>query len=73
MSQLWDSIPAPLRTVLNVVAGAAVAAGINYLVLHVSDGAVDLNALGQAVLVAAGTALVRALNPVDTQYGIGSN
>ena len=70
---LWDSIPAPVRTIVNVVIGAGFAAGLDYVIAHVSGGALDLNALGKVVLVACGTALVRALNPVDTTYGIGSS
>lgn len=73
MSQVWESIPAPVRTILNVVVGAAFAAAVSYVIGHLSGGSLDLNALGQAVLIAAGTALVRAINPADTVYGVGSN
>ena len=72
MTQVWESIPGPIRTIINVVVGAAFAAAVSYIISHVSGGSIDLNALGQAVLVAAGTALVRAINPADTQYGVGS-
>jgi len=73
MSSFWVSIPAPIRTVINVVAGAAVAAGVSYIANHITGGAIDLTALGQAVLIAASTALVRAINPADTAYGVGSD
>lgn len=73
MTNFWESIPPAIRTIINVVVGAAFAAAVSYVIGHLSGGSLDLNALGQAVLVAAGTALVRAINPADTQYGIGSN
>ena len=73
MTQIWDSIPPAIRTIINVVVGAAFAAAVSYVVGNLSGGSIDLNALGQAVLVAAGTALVRAINPADTAYGVGSN
>jgi hypothetical protein len=73
MTQVWESIPPAIRTIINVVVGAAFAAAVTYVVGNISGGSIDLNALGQAVLIAAGTALVRAINPVDTAYGVGSN
>ena len=72
MTQIWESIPPAIRTIINVVVGAAFAASVSYLVGNLSGGSIDLNALGQAVLIAAGTALVRAINPADTAYGVGS-
>ena len=73
MTQVWESIPPAIRTIINVVVGAAFAAAVTYVVGNISGGSIDLNALGQAVLIAAGTALVRAINPADTAYGFGSN
>jgi len=73
MIQIWESIPPAIRTIINVVVGAAFAAAVSYLLGNLSGGSIDLNALGQAVLIAAGTALVRAINPADTAYGVGSN
>jgi len=73
MTQVWESIPPAIRTIINVVVGAAFAAAVSYLVGNLSGGSIDLNALGQVVLIAAGTALVRAINPADTAYGVGSN
>ena len=72
MTSFWLSIPAPIRTVINVVLGSAVAAAVSYVANNLTGGAIDLGALGQAVLVAAMTALVRAINPADPAYGIGS-
>jgi len=72
MTQIWESIPPAIRTIINVVVGAAFAAAVSYLIGNLSGGSIDLNALGQAVLIAAGTALVRAINPADTAYGLGS-
>jgi len=72
MTELWESIPPAIRTIINVVVGAAFAAAVSYLLGNLSGGSIDLNALGQAILIAAGTALVRAINPADTAYGVGS-
>lgn len=72
VSSFWESIPAPIRTVINVVAGAAFAAGIGYVVDHISGGSIDVSALVSVILTAAGTALVKAINPADTSYGVGS-
>lgn len=74
MTVFWNKIPAPLRTVLNVVLGAGVAAFVTYLTGVVSGGTFDVSLAVQAVLTAVGTALVKALNPVDTGtpgYGVG--
>ncbi len=68
----WDSLPAPLRSVINVCAGAALASFVAYLGRIVAGESFDLNAAVQVVLVAVSTALVRALNPLDSAYGVGS-
>lgn len=70
LRSLWEQIPVPVRTIINVVAGAAFAALVAYLTGVVSGGTFDLSAAWQAVLVAASTALVRAINPLDTGYGV---
>lgn len=72
LRRFWDSIPAALRTIINVALGAAFAAAVSYLTGVVSGGAFDLNALVEVVLTAIGTAVVRALNPADAIYGFGS-
>ena len=68
----WDSIPTYVRTLINVALGAALAAGVTYLTGVVSGDPFDLNLFVGAVLTAVGTAVVRALNPVDVAYGLGS-
>jgi hypothetical protein len=73
MTQVWESIPPAIRTIINVVVGAAFAAAVTYVVGNLSGGNIDLNALGKVVVVAASTALVRAINPTDTAYGVGSS
>jgi len=75
LRKFWNAIPAPLRTVINVVLGAVVAALANYVTVTVSDGSFDINTAWQIVLAAFSTALVRALNPLDTgtpAYGAGA-
>ena len=68
----WASIPAPVRTMLNVVLGAAAAAGVSYLAANIGHP-VDLTIAGQTVFVAIATALVRTLNPADASFGVGSS
>lgn len=68
----WDRIPRQFRTIINVVAGSAFAALVNYLVVVVGGATFDINLAINAVLTAVGTALARALNPLDDGYGLGS-
>lgn len=70
---LWDGIPVYVRTLINVALGAAFAAGVTYLMSVVNGSAFDLNLFVSAVLTAVGTAVVRALNPADTAYGVGAD
>lgn len=72
LQNAWNAIPLPARTILNVVFGAAFAALVAYLTGVVSGGSFELTAAWRAVLTAAMTALVRALNPLDGVYGAGS-
>ena len=72
MQQLWDSIPGPIRSIINVCLGAALAAAVAYLTQVVSGDSFDVNALVATVATAIGTALVRALNPLDSGYGVGA-
>lgn len=75
LGYLWDSIPTPIRTVLNV----AIAAGVLVVVSAVIDAqgvtGVDWSGTGVAALNAVGlgiaTAVLRALNPLDDAYGLG--
>lgn len=69
----WDSIPLPLRSILNVCLGAALAATVGYLTRVVAGDSFDPSLLLSVVATAVGTALVRALNPLDTAYGAGSD
>lgn len=71
--KIWDALPLPVRTILNVVFGAAFAALVAYLTGVVSGGTFELTAAWQAVLTAAMTALVRAMNPLDGVYGAGAD
>jgi hypothetical protein len=68
----WNALPAYVRTVINVALGAALAAAVTYLGGVVNGEPFDLNLFVAAVLTGIGTAVVRALSPIDTAYGIGS-
>jgi hypothetical protein len=72
LAALWEKIPTPLRTIINVALGAALAAAVGYLTQVVSGDKFDVNVFLAVVATAVGTAVVRALNPADTGYGLGS-
>lgn len=74
MQAFWDSIPAPIRTIINVAFAAlltwAATDGLDQL------AAIDLPTWAKGLLVAVATAVVRALNPLDSGtpgYGIGTS
>jgi hypothetical protein len=71
----WDSLPGPVRTVLNVfVAGSVAVVGAAVVNAGGVTG-VDWSATGLAALNAGAlgvvTAILRAVNPIDDAYGIG--
>jgi len=72
--KFWDALPAQVRSVVNVLAGAAVTALVGYVAANY--GHLNLNEAWQVVLAALGTAastvLVRTVNPADTTYGAGA-
>ena len=72
MQQFWDAIPAPLRSIINVCLGAALAAAVGYLTKVVAGDSFDPSLLVSVVATAVGTALVRWLNPLDSAYGVGA-
>lgn len=70
MSDLWNALPLPLRSALNVAFAALV-------VWVVTDGVDLLNASelpewAKGLLVAVVVPAIRALNPADDAYGIGA-
>ena len=71
MSDLWNRIPAQIRTVINVALGAlltwAATDGLDLL------GSADLDPVWKGLLVGVATAIVRSLNPADTVYGVGAH
>jgi hypothetical protein len=71
ITELWESIPGPIRTIINVVLGAVVLT-LGESIVAAGGVPTDINALGQALLLAASTAFVRAINPLDSVYGAGS-
>ena len=73
LQSLWEQIPLPVRSIINVCMGAALAAAVGCLTRVVSGDSFDPSLLLSAVATAIGTALVRALNPLDSAYGAGSD
>lgn len=71
LRKLWDSIPGPLRTLINIGLGAALTAATQYLFTLARPGDFNLNTAVDVVWLAVSTAIVRALNPADTAYGVG--
>lgn len=59
----WESIPGPIRTIINGFLGLLLAALVGYLATG------DLS-WKDAVLIPFTQMIVRFLNPVDQQYGV---
>lgn len=72
--KLWDAIPLPVRTILNVGITGALLVFFGAIVSAKGVTGVDWAAVGRATLDAFGlgvaTAVVRSLNPLDTLYGV---
>lgn len=73
IKRIWNGIPLWVRSILNVVIGAALTALVQYVVGLATPGDFDPNAAVDIVWVAATTALWRALNPLDAAYGVGKH
>jgi hypothetical protein len=70
----WNSLPPAMRTIINVALGAAFTALTQYAVTLAAPGDFDPSTAVNVLWVAVSTAVVRALNPLDTgtpAYGIG--
>lgn len=71
----WDSLPGPVRTVLNVFVAGAVLVVVAAVVKAQGVTGVDWYATGEAALnvgaLGVATAIGRALNPIDDAYGLG--
>lgn len=70
MSDLWNALPLPLRSALNVAAAALI-------VWAITDGVGLLNsselpAWVKGLLIAVVVPALRALNPADDAYGINA-
>jgi hypothetical protein len=74
-ARVWEAVPAPLRTILNVAVAAAITVGGGALVNYVTS--LNLPPWLAAIAVPFVTALVRALNPGDgvltSGYGFGAS
>lgn len=73
---LWEFLPAPARTVVNVVVGAAVVATVGFFYAVAQGQAFDWRVLWLGVFNAVATAAWKALNPLDTGtegYGLGTS
>lgn len=68
--ELWDSLPNPVKTIINVVVGAGIASAAVYL-KSLNGGPVDISLLWAAFITGASTAFWRAINPLDALYGLG--
>lgn len=72
---LWRALPAPWRTIINVVVGAAIVSVVGGLYAVSQGQPFDWRVLLLGVFNAVATALWRALNPVDSTdtggYGLG--
>lgn len=71
MSDLWNRLPLQVRTIVNVAFAA-------FLVWAATDGldllsSADLAPVWKGLLLAVTTAVIRALNPADDAYGLGSS
>ena len=77
LQAIWDAIPLPIRTVLNVGLTGGIVAIISAVVLKGGVTNVDWSLTGKAALNAAGlgvaVAIFRSLNPLDKAYGTGSS
>jgi hypothetical protein len=73
---LWVSIPAPIRTIINVAVAAAVLVIVSAVIKAQGVTGVDWGATGISAIDAFGlgvaTAVLRWLNPLDNGYGVGS-
>ena len=70
LARLWNKIPAPVRTVVNIALGAAFTALAQYVVNLATPGDFNPNTAVDVLWVGVTTAIVRYLNPVDAAYGI---
>ena len=72
---LWNALPAPARSFVNVIVGAAITATAGYLLSVLRGEPFNVTtwwaAVAAALSTAVSTILVRALNKADTAYGIG--
>jgi len=76
LKNAWNKIPLPVRTIINVAIAASVVSVASVIISNNGVTSVDwlvttLSAVN-IFFVSIATAAVRALNPLDDAYGIGS-
>jgi len=76
LKRVWNKIPLPIRTILNVAIAASVVSVASVILANNGVTSVDwlvttLSAVN-IFFVSVATAVVRALNPLDDAYGYGS-
>ena len=71
----WEKIPAPIRTIINVSVAGALVFFFGQVVAANGVTSLDWAAVGSQTLDAfalgVATAALRALNPLDSAYGLG--
>jgi hypothetical protein len=71
LARIWNGVPLWIRSVINVAVAGALTALVQYVIGLATPGDFNVNAAVDVVWVAVTTAVVRALNPLDTSYGVG--
>jgi hypothetical protein len=75
LAAAWDTVPGPVRTVVNVFVAGAVLVVCAAVARAQGVTGVDWSATGEAALNAGAlgvaTAIFRAVNPLDDAYGLG--
>ena len=70
-NDFWNGLPKPVRTLIHVGVGAALAYAAAAVAGLASGGSFDTNAFIMGLLTAIFTAVAKGLNPADPSYGIG--
>lgn len=73
----WDSLPGPVRTILNVFVAGGLVVIFGAVVTAQGVTGVDWQATGidalDAAFLGVAVAILRAINPLDDAYGLGKS